>query len=71
MQKQKLNPILQLCNELILIGSIDTSFYRSKEMGLKHRDIKATFSESLAEVYQRLKDYVITPEAIVEKQKQE
>lgn len=40
MQKQKLNPILELCNELILIGSIDSPFYRSKEMGLKHKDIK-------------------------------
>lgn len=37
MQKQKLNPILEICNELILIGSIDSPFYRSKEMGLKHK----------------------------------
>jgi len=30
MQKQKLNPILEICNELILIGSVDSPFYRSK-----------------------------------------
>jgi hypothetical protein len=40
-------------------------------MSIKHKDIKATFSECLADVYHRLKDYVITPEAIVEKEKVE
>lgn len=40
-------------------------------MGLKHKDIKAAFSSSLGDVYQRLTDYVITPDTIIEKEKQE
>lgn len=39
-------------------------------MGLKHKDIKSIFSTSLAEVYSRLSDYVITPDSIIEKEKQ-
>lgn len=40
-------------------------------MGMKHKDIKSVFSSSLAEVYSRLADYVITPDSIIEKEKQE
>lgn len=54
MQKTKLNPILEICSELILVGSADCPFYRSKEMGVKSKEIKSIFSGVLAEVYQRL-----------------
>ena len=37
MQKSKLNPILEVCNELILIGSADCPFYKSKEMAFKSK----------------------------------
>lgn len=36
-------------------------------MNQKHKEIKNNFTSSLAEVYERLTDYVITPEAIIEK----
>lgn len=39
-------------------------------MGLKHKEIKSSFAESLGEVYGRLRDFVITPEAIVDKERQ-
>lgn len=40
-------------------------------MGIKHKDIKSTFSECLSQVYQRLKDFVVSPEAIVQRDRQE
>lgn len=71
MQKSKLNPILDVCNELILIGSADCPFYKSKEMSIKSKEIKSTFSGVLSDVYQRLDEYVVTPEYIVSKQREE
>lgn len=65
MQKQKVTPIMQICNDIILIGSIDSPFYRSKEMSQKHKDIKAMFSSSLGEVYNKLTDYVVNPEMLI------
>lgn len=69
MQKTKINPILEVCNDLILIGSVDCPFYKSKEMGVKAKELKSTFAGTLAEVYQKLDDYVMSPEMIIQKQR--
>ena len=71
MQKTKLNPILEICNEIILIGSADCPFYKSKEMELKSKDLKNTFSSVIKEVYQEINSYVISPEWIVQREKEE
>lgn len=71
MQKNKINPILEICNEIILIGSADCPFYKSKEMSLKNKEIKSAFSTVLAEVYQQLDKYIVTPEWIVQRQKED
>lgn len=71
MQKNKINPILEVCNELILIGSADCPFYKAKEMSMKTKEIKSTFSGVLADVYKRLDEYVVSPEYIINKQREE
>jgi hypothetical protein len=71
LQKQKLTPILGLTNDLILIGSADCPFYRNKEMNNKLKELRGSFGDLLTDVYGRLHDYITTPEAIIEKERQE
>lgn len=67
MQKQRINPILELCSEIILIGSADCPFYRSKEMSLKSKSVKSAFSNTLSDVFENIQDYIVSPEAIIQK----
>ena len=43
LQKQKLEPILGISNELVVMGAAECSFYRNKELTMKLNDVKQHF----------------------------
>lgn len=70
-QKQKLEPILELSNEIILIGSADIPFYKNKEMNIKLKEVKQNFHSFIGDVFTAMNEYVITPAYIIEREKEE
>lgn len=69
LQKQKMTPILGLSSDLILIGSADCPYYRNKEMNNKLKELRGSFGELLTDVYNRIHDFITSPEAIIEREK--
>jgi hypothetical protein len=43
LQKQQLEPILELSEELVIIGAAECAFYRQKELSSKLKDVKHHF----------------------------
>jgi hypothetical protein len=71
LQKQKLEPILSLSNELVMIGAAECNFYRNKELSAKLKEVKQHFGSFIKEVFDNLNEYVITPQLLVERERQE
>lgn len=71
LQKQKLEPITQLSDELVMMGAVEAPFYRSKELNGKLREVKQHFGSFIKEVFDGLAQYVVTPQLIVERERQE
>jgi hypothetical protein len=71
LQKQKLEPISQLANELMIVGAAECPFYKHKELTVKLQDVKQHFGGFIREVFLTLEEYVITPESLVEKDQRE
>ena len=61
LQKQKLEPINQLVNELVMVGAADCPFYKHKEMTGKFKDVKINFGSLVKGVFDTLDEYVVTP----------
>lgn len=43
LQRQKLEPILDISNELVMMGAAECAFYRNKELTMKLKDVKQHF----------------------------
>lgn len=71
LQKQKLEPINQLSEELVMIGAVESPFYRNKELNIKLKDVKQHFGSIIKEVFDNLTDYVLTPQVIFRREKEE
>lgn len=71
LQKQKLEPIVELSDELIFIGAAECGFYRQKELSEKLKDVKHHFGSFIKEVFDNLADYIVTPQRLVEREKEE
>jgi hypothetical protein len=67
LQKQKLEPISQIGNELVMIGAAECPFYKHKELTGKLKNVKAHFASFIKEVFEALDEYVITPEHLMER----
>lgn len=71
LQKQKLEPISVISNELILIGAAECPFYKHKEMTGRLKGVKGNFAGIIKEVNECLQDYVISPQDLVNREQME
>jgi hypothetical protein len=55
----------------VLVGVADCPFYKHKEMTTKLKDVKAHFATTFRTVFDALDQYVITPENLLEREKNE
>ncbi len=61
LQKQKLEPITEIANELVMVGVTECPFYKHKEMTNKFKDVKTSFGSLVRDVFETLDEYVMTP----------
>jgi len=54
LQKQKLEPINQIANELVMVGAAECPFYKHKEMTGKLKDVKLNFGSLVKGVFDAL-----------------
>lgn len=54
LQKQKLEPINDIANELVMVGVTEIPFYRHKEMTAKFKDVKTSFGSLVKDVFDTL-----------------
>lgn len=54
-----------------MVGAAECPFYKHKELTVKLKDVKLHFQTFIKEVFDSLTDYVLTPEALLEKDQRE
>ena len=67
LQKQKLEPISEIANELVMIGAAECPFYKHKELVTKLKSVKGNFGGFIKDVFDTIQDYVITPANLIER----
>jgi hypothetical protein len=66
MQKKKLNPLLDLSKEIILLGTSSSNYYNADSTLKQLNELKANFGHFTKHMFGALGEYVVSPQIILE-----